>query len=139
VAQDGLNSIATSLDGKKWVTQAAPINTEWTSICWSPELDIFCSVSHSGDIMTSVSQSYDFTTKKYVDDAVETLGAGGLKIDSQFFNYLITRNLAWKRTNNGGGITDSLSVCWSPKLRLFCKIVDSDPVIYTSSNGTTWT
>jgi hypothetical protein len=46
----------TSPDGINWSTQASPADNTWNSVCWSPELRLFCAVAGSGTgnrVMTS--------------------------------------------------------------------------------------
>jgi len=45
----------TSPDGITWTNRTAPYSNQWRSICWAPELSLFCAVGRTGTyrVMTS--------------------------------------------------------------------------------------
>jgi hypothetical protein len=50
----------TSSDGINWATRNQAQTNTWSSICWSPELGLFCAVSFDGTnrVMTSYGERY---------------------------------------------------------------------------------
>jgi len=50
------NRVMTSPNGIDWTIRVSAADNGWHSVCWSPELELFCAVSYSGTgnrVMTS--------------------------------------------------------------------------------------
>jgi len=102
----------TSLNGITWTLQTSAADNSWQSVCWSPELGLFCAVSgnisvfETNLVMTS-SNGIDWTSAVLPTES-------------------LTR---WQ------------TVCWSPELGLFCagSSISLGDTIATSPNGIDWT
>ena len=131
-----------------WTTRASAIDGEWASVCWSPELSLFCAVGES-----AVMISYDgvnWITGNgpaifYPWSSVCWSPELGLfcAVITNFSDDVMTSpdGTNWTVVNTGfGNITRWYSVCWSPELGLFCAVGFADiGYIMTSSDGANWT
>jgi hypothetical protein len=135
-----------------WAEQASP-DCSWFSVCWSPELGLFCAVGYSGignnGIMTS-SNGTTWTARTSTADnywysvcwsselglfcAVAWTGTGNRVMTSP-------DGINWTARNTTGKDNDWRSVCWSPELGLFCAVSDTGTGnrVMTSPDGITWT
>jgi hypothetical protein len=94
-----------------WTTRTSASDINWYSVCWSPELGLFCAVAGGG------SGPGDLSTVMTSPDGINwTIRT------SPVDNY-------WR------------SVCWSPELGLFCAVAFSGTGnrVMTSPDGITWT
>ena len=84
----------------------------WDSVCWSPELGLFCAVTGAYNGVGGGLQNYDVMTSP----------------DGATWTYQIApADNYWE------------DVCWSPDLNLFCAVSGSTPYVMTSPDGVTWT
>lgn len=135
-----------------WTARSSAANNQWYSVCWSPELGLFCSVSASGSIGNRIMTSPDGITW-----TSRTAGA-----DNDWYSVTWSPELrlfcAVGRTGIGNRVMTSpdginwtirtsaadsgwLSVCWSSELGLFCAVADTGAIsrVMTSPDGVTWT
>jgi hypothetical protein len=111
---DNVNTrIMTSPDGITWTTRSTPAGLLYTDVCWSPSLGLFCAVANStgtDSILTS------------------------------------TNGITWTQRDTGNSFVRLKAIAWSPSLSRFIaagKNLGPDGlgtkfVLYTSTNGTSW-
>ncbi len=133
-----------------WYSRTSASDSSWLSVCWSPELTLFCAVSSSGtgnnNVMTSPDgvnwitrstnnnqwQSVCWSPELSIFCAVASIGNGRVMTSSD--------GIVWTTRLSGDEGSSWQSVCWSSVLSLFCAIASSGTTqIMTSSNGITWT
>ena len=133
-------------------SRSSGYNEEWGSVCWSPELGLFCAVAMSADgddVMTS-PDGINWTPQIVAEEnrwwsvcwspelglfcAVSRSAEGNRSMTSpdgvNWTTSLTSTNSIW------------LSVCWAPELGLFCAVASSSGEgIYamTSPDGVNWT
>jgi hypothetical protein len=117
-----------------WIISTSAADNSWFSVCWSPELGLFCAVANSGvgnRVMTS-PDGVTWTTRTSAADndwrsvcwsselglfcAVGGSGTGNRVMTSPDGVTWTTRSSA---ADNGW-----LAVCWSPELGLFCAVAN---------------
>ena len=98
--------------GQNWLnsTHDFGTNNKPTSICWSPELGLFCCGLDSTRIANS--------------------------IDGLTWNILSTQTI---NNDPAGAFGNSNDICWSPELRIFVVIAYNNRLCATSPDGFTWT
>ena len=134
-----------------WTIRASAADNQWRSVCWSPELGLFCAVASSGAgnrVMTS-PDGINWTIRVSAADnywesvcwspqlglfcAVGRSGTGDRVMTSpDGINWTIQASAAdndWNR------------ICWSPELGLFCAVAGSGAGnrVMTSPDGINWT
>ena len=109
------NSVMTSLNGINWSysnTTAVSTNHNWTSVCWSPELNLLVAVS---------------ADSKPVENGLNRvlISSDGLNWESQ----------------NASAANWWTSICWSKELCLFVAVASSgtNDRVMTSPDGINWT
>lgn len=131
--------------------QSSFVFFDWQSVCWAPELGIFCAVSLGGSfntVMTSSDGSV-WTTHSVLSTnfwssvcwapelglfcAVSITGSSNRVMTSPDGVTWTTRS-----TPNSNNYHD---ICWAPEIGLFCAVAYSgtDNRVMTSPNGTNWT
>jgi hypothetical protein len=133
-----------------WSTQTSAVDNSWESVCWSPELRLFCAVSDTGTgnrVMTS-PDGVNWTSRTSAADnswcgvcwspelrlfcATACSGTGNRVMTSP-------DGINWTSRTSAAD-NDWRGVCWSPELRLFCAVADSGTGrVMTSPDGITWT
>jgi hypothetical protein len=134
--------------GIRWRSIRSPANNNWRSVCYAPELRLFCAVATSGTrnrVMTSpdgllwtLQSDYSiedgwisvcWSPKLRLFCAVGTVGSVMVSSDGK----------SW--TGISAILSTSTSVCWSNKLGLFCAVSSSGSGqdVGTSPDGITWT
>lgn len=126
---------------------AAPGN--WTEICWSPALALFCAVSSDGKVMTSpdgltwTSQtpasaqswaSVCWSPALGLFCAVASNGAVGVQVMTS------PDGVVWT-SRTSASAQQWYSVCWSPEQAIFCAVAITGAVgvqVMTSANGIAW-
>ena len=118
-----------------WTIRTSAADNDWFSVCWSPELSLFCAVAISGTgnrVMTS-PDGINWTIRTSAADnnwvsvcwspelslfcAVAYSGTGNRVMTSpDGINWTIRTSAA---DNNWR------SVCWSPELSLFCAVANT--------------
>lgn len=125
----------TSTDGYTWAITSVSSTNSWRSVCWSPELGLFCAVSDTGNgdrVMTSTDginwiyrttpadnewDSVCWSSQLSLFCAVSDTGSSN-RIMFSFDG--ITWSLAQTSVNN-----DWKSVCWAPELAIFCSVAST--------------
>jgi alpha-tubulin suppressor-like RCC1 family protein len=132
-----------------WYSRTSAADNEWRSVCWAPELSLFCSVATTGTanrVMTS-PDGITWTTQSTsgLDNEWRSVcWARGLSLfcavsSSGTGDRVMTSpdGITW--TSSTSAADDAWqSVCWSEELSLLCA-VSSDGSVMVSSNGTLWT
>jgi len=134
--------------GAAWLTSSSAADINWQSVCWAPELGLFCAVSASGAgnrVMTS-PDGITWTGRSSAADnqwlsvcwspelglfcAVANSGAGNRVMTSP-------DGLTWTARSSAADQA-WYSVCWSAGTGLFCAI-SSGGYAQTSPDGINWT
>jgi predicted RecA/RadA family phage recombinase len=135
-----------------WDSRTSAADNQWTSVCWAPELGLFCAVSENGDynqVMTSPDGiNWDLRVTPANNSkwwavcwsaelglfcAVAWSGLDGLVMTSpdgiEWTIQVAASTNQWKY------------VCWSPELGLFCAVAETGAGdgVMTSPDGVTWT
>ena len=123
-----------------------------TSICWSPDLSIFCAVSYLGHIGTS-SDGINWTwIEGYMNNNSSAwisicwspqLGLFCVVADGVDTSDIMTSpdGQTWTSHASPEGYGGWKSVCWSPELSMFCAVGYTYATfdIITSTDGANWT
>lgn len=121
-----------------------------SSVAWSPKLGIFCAVGGSSSPAAATSpDGLTWTTRATpTSNGVSTVVWAP---EIEIFCYICnsgeaatsSNGINWTRRVLPAGINSWASMCWSPKLRLFCAVSASNTYpggrIITSPDGITWT
>ena len=118
-----------------WLSSSSAADNQWRSVCWSPELGLFCAVADTGTgnrVMTS-PDGITWTTRTSAADngwfsvcwspelglfcAVSLNGTGNRVMTSP-------DGITWT-TRTSAADNQWLSVCWSPELGLFCAVANA--------------
>ena len=152
-SNNGVLTVDTIVEPEKnvWTSRDAAAIVDWQSICWSPELKIFCAVSNTGTdrVMTSPdgviwSIRIDPVTLPWSsvcwspDLAIFVAVARDLSTSSAMTS---PDGIIWTSQATTVGRYWN-SVCWSPDLSLFVAVADGPTSVYqmmTSPNGINWT
>lgn len=123
-------------------------NNAWLSVCWSPELAIFCAVSQDGTnrVMTSPDGiTWTARTASAASTWSSVIWSPDLNLFCAVANGGATRvmtspdGVAWTSRTAAEANTWN-SVCWSPALTLFCAVATSGTNrVMTSPDGIAWT
>jgi hypothetical protein len=144
-------SAATAIHAvSNWTARASVASAPWNSVCWSPELSLFCAVSGGGDpcLMTSPDgihwtartpaafnawSSVCWSPELGIFCAVGFSGSGNRVMTSP-------DGINWTSRNAASDLS-WFSVCWSSELGIFCAVAGSGAGlrVMTSPDGTTWT
>jgi len=144
----------TVIDKLPWTARTPAELNSWNSVCWSPELHLFCAVSYNGTnrVMTS-PEGVNWTAQTCPANqwmAVcwsKELGLFCATAMSGSGNRVMTSpdGITWTPQVSAAD-RNWFSVCWSKELGLFCAVssgpnTGSGPgnYIMTSANGTAWT
>jgi hypothetical protein len=148
--------------GKNWVNAVSGVlgtglDNQWTSVCWSPELGLFCAVAQSGNTNERIMISSDGLNWRNAINVPSIsnwfsvcwspkLGlfcAVGYSTGTTIQRVIVSTNgLNWSNAIDGVLTNDWLSVCWSPELELFCAVAYSGTTnqrVMISRNGYNWT
>ena len=151
---------ATSPDGITWTSRTLPAVRGWTSVCWSPQLGLFCAIAAAANDVATSPDGSTWTFRSTVLPGVlqwssvtwsPQLGlfcavagivagkGGGGSSDTTTIAATSPNGTTW--TSRTLPTTDSWpSVCWSPELKLFCTVgggVTSGSGLFASSNAAT--
>lgn len=154
LAKDVYPSINPVSNGVKavtgWNLRNTPVDNNWNSVCWSPELRLFVSCSSSGfsdrrmistdglnwNVVSSNNNSWaSVCWSPELRMFVMVGGAGG----QPRINFS-SNGISWTEAN--APFIQWTSICWSPELRLFCAVAASGVSgnrAMTSPNGIDWT
>ncbi len=127
--------VMTSSDGLNWTTPASTVPTNgWVSVCWSPELGLFCAVASAGSggnyVMTSLDgstwtqpsgtitanawQNICWSPELGLFTAVSSTGTGNRVMTSP-------DGIHWT-THSSAVDNPWTAICWSPDLGVFSAI-----------------
>ena len=135
--------------GLRWRSIKSPSDNFYRSICWSPELKLFCAVASSGtgDRVITSPDGLNWNTQlnAAVDDSwYSVCWSSKLRLFCAVSNsgkiMLSSNGIGWTYINPG--ITAAFtSVCWAESLNLFCAVGNSGSGrdVATSVDGSTWT
>lgn len=143
-------------DLNSWLVQTAAKAQSWQSVCWSPELGLFCAVSSDGgsplttQVMTS-KNGVDWTLQNSTLNSAwasvcwaDTLGLF-VAVDLGTPHSLHSADgVTWTPSNNTSTNTWT-SVCWSHELGLLVAVAKDNggaspgTRVMTSTNATVWT
>ena len=147
---------AMSIDGKKlklrwtkhYIDIKDNINISLQSICWSPELHMFCAVGYYNNKAITSSDGITWTKRTLSNSN----GWHSICWSPELHMFCAVCEI---NSNNGIGITspDGIrwtgiilpgaghwqSICWSSELHIFCAIAYNSNKAVTSSDGITWT
>jgi len=149
--------ILTSPDAVTWTIRNNVVLSgaqQWHSICWSPELSLFCAVATDGVVGVQVMTSPDgkaWTSRTSASAqqwhsicwspelslfcAVAIDGAVGAQVMTS------PDGIAWT-SRTSASAQNWQSICWSPELSLFCAVAYDGAVgaqVMTSPDGIAWT
>jgi hypothetical protein len=134
-----------------WIIRSSAADNNWRSVCWSPELRLFCAVADTGignRVMTS-PDGIVWTARVSAADnewvsvcwspelrlfcAVAVTGVGNRVMTSP-------DGIVWTARTSAAD-NAWFCVCWSSKLRLFCAVAASGTGnrVMTSPDGIVWT
>ena len=134
-----------------WYVKLSATSNNWMSVCWSPELGLFCAVADSGTdnrVMTS-PDGVNWTIRTsaanngwYSVCWSPELGLFCAVAYSGTGNRVMTSpdGINWT-TRTSPADNFWLSICWSPELSLFCAVsIDgTGNRVMTSPDGINWT
>jgi hypothetical protein len=119
--------------GYIWTARSAAEASEWFSVCWSPELSLFCAVARSGTnrVMTSPDGT-TWTARSAAEANIWRSVCWSPELSLFCAVALAGTNLVMTSPD---GITWTArsaaeanqwrSVCWSPELSLFCAVAET--------------
>ena len=137
-----------------WTARTSANNSNWISVCWAPELLLFCAVAFSGSgsgnrVMTS-GDGINWTVRTSAADTNWTSVCWSP--ERSIFCAVSETGATQRVMTSPDGITWTLrttpvtqgwfSVCWAAELGLFCAVArtsSSGGRAMTSPDGITWT
>ena len=127
----------TSPDGIVWTPRTSAADNQWYSICWSPELRLFCAVAidsgAGGQVMTSPNGvTWTSRTAAASDVWDGVCWSSELRLFCAVAANAVTSGsimtspdgITWTQRTSAANLFWS-SVCWAPELRLFCAVAYS--------------
>ena len=129
-------------------TNRSSVGADWTAICWSPELSLFCAVRRTGtgDRVGTSPDGITWTLRTSAADsswssicwaaelgifcAVSLSNANNVMTSPDGINWTLRATT----TDN-----DWNSICWSPELSIFVVVTNNANVVETSPDGINWT
>jgi hypothetical protein len=143
----------TTISSMSWTSRTSANAEQWYSVCWSPELNMFCAVAYNGAVAVQVMTSSDGITWAAHTSAnaqqwtsicwspalglycaVAANGAVGVQV-------MTSADGATWAAHSSASARVWVSVCWSPSLSLFCAVAFDGLAatqIMTSADGVTW-
>ena len=121
----------------KWTQRTLPVSTDWRSVCWSPELGLFCAVATSSTIAATSLDGITWTqrTLPVSADWQSICWSPELRL---FCAVAANSTIAITSPDGINWTQRTLpvsaswySICWSPELRLFCTIASSSTIAAT--------
>ncbi|MEI6316354.1 MAG: peptidoglycan-binding domain-containing protein [bacterium] len=144
------NRVMTSPDGINWTFHNAAATNQWTSVAYSPDLNLFVAVSSNGSanramsstdgstwtIQTTPNNSWSSVVWSHELGLFVAVGSTGSGAD-----VMTSSNGTTWNSGTGIPINSWTSVTWSPALNLFVAVANSGTGnrVMTSSDGITWT
>ncbi|MFT4075849.1 MAG: DUF2793 domain-containing protein [Asticcacaulis sp.] len=137
--------------GTAWLASTSAADNNWQSVCWSPELGLFCAVANSGTgnrVMTS-PDGITWTVRTSAADNTwisvcwaSELGLFCAVSSSGTGNRVMTSSDGVTWTARASAVDNNWrSVGWSPELGLFCAVsaTGTGNRVMTSPDGISWT
>lgn len=131
----------------KWIQRTLPVNVSWISLCWSPELRIFCAIAGSGTIALTSPDGITWTQR-----TLPTIGNWRSVCWSPSLQIFCAIGDNWATATSPDGITwipgtlpqtgntgNWYAMCWSPSLQIFYAVESGGNNGASSSDGITWT
>lgn len=149
--------IATSTDGITWTERKLPTKLTWSTICWSPELHMFCMFAlgrgSNPSVVVYILYSYDgieWMMRTYPINNIRCVKVSWSSDLQMFYaviqgrQMLTSRNgLDWDVSNDVGMMSVEndpvANVAYSPELKKFCAINFTGKAISSTDFGKTWT
>jgi len=134
-----------------WISRTSPADNSWRSVCWSPELGLFCAVADTGAGNRVMTSPDGVTWTIRVSAADNSWRSVCWSPELGLFCAVARSGTDDRVMTSPDGITwtirvsaadnDWRSVCWSPELGLFCAVSASGVGnrVMTSPDGITWT
>lgn len=139
-----------------WTARTASVPNQWTSVCWSPELSLFCAVAYSGTndrVMTSPDGITWTSRLSAADNEWNSICWSpelGLFVAVAVSSATSTNKVmtspdgsVWSLQTPSNNAHEWQSVCWSPELGIFVAVagngVTAGNRAMWSNNGITWT
>lgn len=146
---DAVKRVAGNVAANAFVAETSAADNDWSGVCWSPELALFCAVSYTGTgnrVMTS-QDGVTWTSRVSAADnqwmavcwspeltlfcAVAQTGADRVMTSPDGINWTVRScpSANWR------------SICWSPTRNLFVAVANGGGTDYvmTSPDGINWT
>lgn len=140
--------------GTLFTSRTSASARQWFSVCWSPQLNLFCAVARDGLVATQVMTSPDGVTWTSRTSASARQWTSicwspqlglfcAVAVDGLVATQIMTSpdGITWTSRTSASG-RQWTSVCWSPQLNLFCAVAYdgiASTQVMTSPNGTAWT
>ncbi len=150
IAGDGSYKFATSPDGVTWTARSSTVQEDFRSICWSPDLTLFCAVAITGTAANRIATSPDGITwtARTAPEANSWLSVCWstdltlfCAVSADGTNRVMTSpdGTTWTARSAAEANTWR-SIVWSSSLGLFVAIANTGTNrVMTSPDGTTWT
>jgi hypothetical protein len=139
-----------------WTARTASAFNQWTSVCWSPELSLFCAVAYSGTndrVMTSPDGITWTSRLSAADNEWNSICWSpelGLFVAVAVSSATSTNKVmtspdgsVWTLRTPSNNVHEWQSVCWSPELGIFVAVAGNGFTTGNramwSNNGITWT
>ena len=128
----------------RWEEHTIPSSNTWQSICWSPELRLFCAVASNSNKAATSPDGITWTERTLPNNA----SWSGICWSPELRLFCTVSEGSNKAATSPDGITWTYrnivsdrwqSICWSPELRLFCTVASGNNKAATSPDGITWT
>jgi hypothetical protein len=135
----------TSANGTNWsLSLTTGFNSNWTAVCWSPELGLFVAVGDTGSHRVITSRNgtswTGYNVGSYALYSICWSSELGIFVIVNS-NFVITSNngINWSVNSTPVGVGfESYCVCWSPQVGIFVALGYHGAQVRTSSNGTDW-
>ena len=136
---------------RPWISRVSAVDNDWFSICWSPELGLFCAVAITGGANHVMTSPDGITWTIRVSAADNEWRSVCWSPELGMFCAVSSDGVGNRVMTSPDGITwtirvsaadnDWHTICWSPELGLFCAvaITGTDDRVMTSPDGITWT
>jgi hypothetical protein len=130
-----------------WDQKVLPSTATWTSICWSPQLNLFCAVASGPSTAAATSPDGINWTARTLPSSTNW---SSICWSPELGLFCVVSYTGTAAATSPNGVTWTpqvlsvsdiwISICWSPQLGLFCAIGSSASVnASTSPDGINWT
>ena len=129
-----------------WTRRNTGSDRNWRSVCWSPELGLFCAVANTGTGNRVVTSPDGTTWTSQTTPADNNWSSVCWSPELGLFCAVASSGTDMVMTSTDGttwtlqtiASSNWFSVCWSPQLGLFC-VIGHPTQAATSPDGITWT